>query len=645
MVSFPERRVSPAMSLEVHQLTKRYEGREVVHDVSFRVDDGELVALLGPSGSGKSTILRIVAGLTSAELGRVSVDGLDVTTLPPQSRDLGFVFQNYALFEHLTVADNVEFALRVRKVERGQRQLRRDELLELVGLGGSARKYPAQLSGGQRQRTALARALAHRPRLLLLDEPFGALDARIRQELRQGLRELLKRISTTAIFVTHDQEEAFAVADRIMVVHRGRLLEQGPSQQLYGAPQTEFVAGFVGRANLLPGELTPDGVRIRLDGEPAHANAIPKRIKVLLRPEKLALLPADSAIGGQSGFAQQARIERIEYLGASERVHLAIEAGCEGISARRYLLEALRTIEVATAYPLQSGDRVTVSADHLHAISRPNLRVLVLAGDDIEGRALAEVALCHGERTHALVTLLGAAVRDPLLHARLEHYRQAFAGDLKLVDVQALGLGLWQVANKHLEGERYDLVMLPASMRQPDALVDFLRGNDVRQVLLAAAEGTPLAADGGRWSVLLRAFAASQPDLDLLAELASAGNAQVDVRDLDGTLPANRPAQRWHDALALRHVPFTLDARPVPNPRAGRMPIDESADMVAVDLGPRAGLGERQKAWLAALDSRWTFLMVQPDESDLRLVPRVVFHEDRSPPRRATFPTQERTTP
>lgn len=608
------------MSLEVRGLTKLYGGRPVVHDVSFEVGAGELVALLGPSGSGKSTILRIVAGLTLADAGAVLVDGEDVTELPPQSRDLGFVFQNYALFEHLTVAENVEFALRVRGVDRRQRQARRDELLELVGLGGSARKYPAQLSGGQRQRTALARALAHRPRMLLLDEPFGALDARIRQELRQGLRELLKKLGTTAVFVTHDQEEAFAVADRIMVLHRGRLLEEGPPHRLYTEPRTEFVAGFVGRANLLPGELTSSGVRVRLGGGRASSDIVPRRVKVLLRPEKLIVLRGDAPVPEEwEVFTHAGEVERIEYLGSSERVHVRVE----GAGGRQYHLESLRSIDAAQLLPLRAGDRVTLFADQMHAISQPSLRVLALAPPDADGHALVRSALAYGERQHALVTVLGPAVADAELHAPLEQYRQAFAGDLRLIDTSGSGIDLWEAARAHLAGESYELVMLPASMRSPDSLLELFRHVDTRQFWLAAAGADPLAGGAdARWLALLRAFSASQPNISLLAEMVEELKASVEVRDLEGAAHPAGPTPRWHDALALRSIPFTVEKSA--EDEGGHDPaayIGASADVIAVDLGPRASLDARQRAWLQALEGRSALLMVQPNASDLALRP------------------------
>jgi sulfate transport system ATP-binding protein len=396
------------MSLRVRKISKRFGGRPVVQEVSFQVADGELVALLGPSGSGKSTILRIVAGLAPCDSGEVEVDGIDVTEEPPQRRDLGFVFQNYALFEHMTVAENIEFALRVRGVDRGERARRRDELLEQVGLGGSARKLPAQLSGGQRQRTALARALAHRPRLLLLDEPFGALDAQIRQELRHGLRTLLKDLGTTAIFVTHDQEEAFAVADRILVLHRGRLLEQGPPEELYHSPRTEFVARFVGRANVLPGELTPLGVRARIGRRPSP-DALPQRVKVLYRPERLRLAIPDGASPppGYELISSEAEVRHIEYLGASERIELAITSQDDEAMVPELVVNVVRGVDQRSDPRLHLGQRVAVHGTRPHAITSPSLRVLVVVDGSDAGRHLLSQALEFGERQHAVLTVIG----------------------------------------------------------------------------------------------------------------------------------------------------------------------------------------------------------------------------------------------
>ena len=211
------------MSITLDQVTKRYQGVPVVNDVSVEIGDGEFFVLLGPSGSGKSTLLRAIAGLTGVDHGRIALHGRDVTHTSARKRGVGLVFQNYALFGHMTVADNIEFALRVRRMKRADRVSRRKELLRLVALEGMDERLPAQLSGGQQQRVAVARALAHKPEVLLLDEPFGALDAKIREELRRTIRQVQRELGITTVLVTHDQEEAFALADRIGVMNLGRV--------------------------------------------------------------------------------------------------------------------------------------------------------------------------------------------------------------------------------------------------------------------------------------------------------------------------------------------------------------------------------------------------------------------------------------
>jgi len=235
------------MSIRVTNLTKKFNGFTAVDGVSLGVDSGELVAFLGPSGSGKSTILRIIAGLEAADAGEVWLEGERTDHLHARARGVGFVFQHYALFRHMTVAENIGFGLAVQGAARPRRRRRVQELLELMGLQGFGGRYPAQLSGGQRQRVALARALAPEPKVLLLDEPFGAVDAKVREELRHWLRRLHDEVQVTSIFVTHDQEEAFSVADRVMVINRGRLEQAGSPAEILDNPGTEFVARFIGR--------------------------------------------------------------------------------------------------------------------------------------------------------------------------------------------------------------------------------------------------------------------------------------------------------------------------------------------------------------------------------------------------------------
>ena len=237
------------MGITVRKLCKSFGSFRALDDVSVEVPDGSLTALLGPSGSGKSTLLRAIAGLEEPDSGEVVIDGQLATGLPVQRRNVGFVFQHYAAFKHMTVRDNVGFGLRIRKRPQAEIRQRVDELLHLVQLDGFAERYPAQLSGGQRQRMALARALAVEPRVLLLDEPFGALDARVREELREWLRRLHDEVHVTTVLVTHDQEEAMEVASRIVVMNHGRIEQMGTPAELYEQPATEFVMSFVGKVN------------------------------------------------------------------------------------------------------------------------------------------------------------------------------------------------------------------------------------------------------------------------------------------------------------------------------------------------------------------------------------------------------------
>jgi sulfate transport system ATP-binding protein len=264
------------MSIEIRNVTKRYGTLAVCDDLNLDIEAGELVALLGPSGSGKTTLLRIIAGLETPDAGRVLFHGEDATSTAVRDRGVGFVFQHYALFGHMTISENVAFGLRVRpKATRPpEREIRArvKRLLELVQLDWIADRHPHQLSGGQRQRVALARALAVEPKVLLLDEPFGALDARVRKELRRWLRRLHDEMHVTSVFVTHDQEEAMEVADRVVVMNEGRIVQQGAPDEVYDHPATPFVLQFLGDVNLLP----------RADGGAAYVR--PHEIDILAEP-------------------------------------------------------------------------------------------------------------------------------------------------------------------------------------------------------------------------------------------------------------------------------------------------------------------------------------------------------------------------
>jgi len=267
------------VSIAVRGVTKRFGDFVALDDVSVAIAGGSLTALLGPSGSGKSTLLRVIAGLEEPDEGKVLILGEHATGLPPQKRGVGFVFQHYAAFKHLTVRENVAFGLRIRKRPKEEIRGRVDELLELVQLDGLAERYPAQLSGGQRQRMALARALAVEPKVLLLDEPFGALDARVRKELRTWLRRLHEDVHVTTVLVTHDQEEAMDVADRIVLMNEGRIEQTGKPRDLYEHPASEFVMGFVGPVNRFDNSFVrPHDFEIELEPDGTSREGIVKRV-------------------------------------------------------------------------------------------------------------------------------------------------------------------------------------------------------------------------------------------------------------------------------------------------------------------------------------------------------------------------------
>jgi sulfate/thiosulfate transport system ATP-binding protein len=303
----------------VQGLWKRFGSFEAVADVAFEAEAGKITALLGPSGSGKSTVLRMIAGLERPDDGRIWVGGEEVTGKSVQERRFGFVFQHYALFRHMTVSKNVAFGLSVRKEPKAAQRKRVDELLELVGLAPFARRYPDQLSGGQRQRVALARALAPQPRLLLLDEPFGALDARVRQELRRWLDDLHRELGVTSLLVTHDQEEALELANEVVVMHQGKIEQIGTADEIYNRPATPFVAGFVGTANVVHGHVSGGRIRVA-DGAPADAGNLREgeKAQAYVRSHDIRLSEA-----AQNGSVP-ACVERITNMGWTSKIHLRL---------------------------------------------------------------------------------------------------------------------------------------------------------------------------------------------------------------------------------------------------------------------------------------------------------------------------------
>jgi sulfate/thiosulfate transport system ATP-binding protein len=320
------------MSIQVRNVSKSFGDFHALDDVSVDIDSGELTAVLGPSGGGKSTLLRIVAGLETADKGTVFIDGKDVTNVAARDRGIGFVFQHYAAFTHMTVWNNVAFGLKVAKTPKARIQERVTELLKLVHLDGLAGRYPSELSGGQRQRMALARALAVEPGLLLLDEPFGALDVKVRQELREWLRRLHDEVHTTTIFVTHDQEEAMEISDKIIVINGGRVEQAGTPDELYDRPANDFVMGFLGPVTTLGDQMVrPHDIHVSLEPDPKAQVAVVERLVSLGFETRLVAGPVN---GGEPVTVQLTRnqIHNLD-LKIGDTVHLTAHPTTSPLSA------------------------------------------------------------------------------------------------------------------------------------------------------------------------------------------------------------------------------------------------------------------------------------------------------------------------
>ena len=460
------------MSIILEQLSKRYGGLVVVDRVSLDVADRELFVLLGTSGSGKSTILRLIAGLARPDGGRVLLHGRDVTALAPQQRGAGFVFQNYSIFRHMSVAENIEFGLKIRKVPAAESARRRDELLELVGMAGLGSRYADQLSGGQQQRVALARALAYEPNVLLLDEPFGALDVKTRSQLRRSLKEVQRKLGVTAILVTHDQDEAFELADRIGVLDRGRLLEVGEPETLYARPRTLFAATFLGAGTVLVGKADGDQARfgsfvLPIPAEVPHEDGAP--VQVLFRPEQVSLGAEEppcktAALGigaiieqGFTGALRRVRL-RLPRLTATRQVSPTLPFGEEGM-----LVDA-----VVPADALLPGQELWVSLRGWHILQQPEPQLLVF--DDVAGStAMLNLARLMVERMDASATVLAVAEDQDEVESRRAALidRQQEAGLARAELRVRAGRTVEQILTEQNEA-LYSMVMLsPRARRSP----------------------------------------------------------------------------------------------------------------------------------------------------------------------------------
>ncbi len=483
------------MSITLDQVTKRYQGAPVVNDVSLEVAEGEFFVLLGPSGSGKSTLLRAIAGLTGVDHGRINLHGKDVTHVSARQRGVGLVFQNYALFKHMSVGENIEFALRVRRMKAADRLARRRELLRLVALEGMDDRLPTQLSGGQQQRVAVARALAHKPQVLLLDEPFGALDAKIREELRRTIRQVQRELKITTVLVTHDQEEAFALADRIGVMNLGRLLETGRPDELYARPATRFVATFLGAANLLLARQTAQGIRFgttpvraqpidKLDGAREH------EVVAVLRPEEIELAPTRDAL--RTNFIANGVVDEIVFTGALERMRVRLAGGvaeAQLVSTSNEhqpataVLEITRTQHEQRAFPVTLQQSVAIGVRRIHVLPTPlSSYTVCAAGSDAAQRLVRHPFLI--ELAARMKTRIAARIEEGLADADLRRPATERISGVAVVPAQN---GVARQVEWLFENGAAEVLVLPAQSAPPQRVLIHWADDQARRSTLAVA--------------------------------------------------------------------------------------------------------------------------------------------------------------
>jgi sulfate transport system ATP-binding protein len=573
------------MSITLDQVTKRYQGVPVVADVSVDIGDGEFFVLLGPSGSGKSTLLRAIAGLTAVDHGRISLHGRDVTHVSARKRDVGLVFQNYALFRHMTVADNIEFALRVRRMRAKGRRERRRELLRLVALEGLDERMPGQLSGGQQQRVAVARALAHKPEVLLLDEPFGALDAKIREELRRTIRQVQRELGITTVLVTHDQEEAFALADRIGVMNLGRLLEVARPTELYTRPATRFVATFLGAANLLLARQTKSGLlfgAVSVEGSQADVaqSAREHEVVAVIRPEEIELAPTRAGL--TSNYLAAGVVAEVAFTGALERLRIRLSAGASEAqlarapnSDRDALLEVTRSQHEQRAFGVIPGQELAIGVRRIHVLPTPLSSFTAYAASAAQASDLS---------LHPLLVQLATRMKTRVTARVTEEHAAVTGAAVIAAEADTVGQIKWL-----LQHGAEEVLVLPADARPPQRVLIHWADLPARRATLAVAAS------------LLRHVAAEGIYVGILPATTANGQRSQGMRAL---LDARSEAQAVHGLEMRTELRFGAVAEELARTLA------ESPDQILIlGISQTADLATRFHALLSA-EARWPVLVV-----------------------------------
>lgn len=627
------------MSIILEHITKRFGNQWVVDNVSLEVADKELFVLLGSSGSGKSTILRMIAGLTQPTGGRILLHGRDVTHLPPQERGTGFVFQNYSIFRHMTVAENIEFGLRIRKVPREERMRRRDQLLDLAGLSGLGTRYAHQLSGGQQQRVALARALVYEPKVLLLDEPFGALDVKIRAQLRRILKEIQQRLAVTTILVTHDQEEAFELSDRIGVLERGRLLEVGAGENLYARPRSLFAATFLGAGTVLVGRAENGQARfgsltLPIPDESPHDEGA--RVQLLFRPEQVVL--ANDAPPPDEPFIGKGAVIEESFSGPLRRVRLRLPrpAGMRQLAPPLPFGEESLLIDAAlpSDQPV-NGHEMWVGLRGWRILDQPDPQLLTCDPGEGSTTPLAITKLL-ADRMQASTTVLAVsenADKAETLRKKLSERVQVESLEDASLRVR-FGKPAEQIAAEQAESV-HEMLVMTARARSRSSRLPVLEGRamsrQLGETLMTILEHTdvPVLITKGertRLERILICTAAGEPgksDVRVGGRLARRLGATVTLlyvaRETGGVTPLTRShLDRAAATLKATDVESEVRIRTAPTPLAGIMAEASEGDYDLIVIGahgPKSRMRFRPNdVMLQVLATAQTHVLVVPPD-------------------------------